>query len=212
MSSFRRRLMMAKRSLPYVPLEYVQADGHQYFNTRVLFTSDMKIKVSIKFLDEQMSDITGRWLGTKGILLSRMYGSTYGRINNSYNVPSYINTKYDIDFSLDGFVVNGVNLGGYTASDYIALEVDTHSSIGIDESYIHLLTSLNSYNEPVYPYSQDSQGGTVFYYSQIYTGEVLKRDLIPCKDKQGVVCMYDKVTETFFYNQGTGSFTAGPEI
>jgi hypothetical protein len=34
-------------------------------------------------------------------------------------------------------------------------------------------------------------------------------DLIPVIDKDGVACMYDKVSGEFFYNQGTGDFIAG---
>ena len=41
---------------------------------------------------------------------------------------------------------------------------------------------------------------------------VLVRDLIPVEDKAGVVCLYDKVSKTYLYNAGTGSFIAGPEI
>lgn len=37
-------------------------------------------------------------------------------------------------------------------------------------------------------------------------GEIIQW-LIPAIDREGVVCLYDKVTKTFFYNQGTGEFT-----
>lgn len=34
-------------------------------------------------------------------------------------------------------------------------------------------------------------------------------DLRPCLDPSGVACMYDMVSKQYFYNQGTGTFTAG---
>ena len=34
----------------------------------------------------------------------------------------------------------------------------------------------------------------------------------PVLDKNGIPCMYDKVTDQFFYNQGTGQFIAGPVV
>lgn len=37
-------------------------------------------------------------------------------------------------------------------------------------------------------------------------------DMIPAKDGSGVACLYNRVTDTLYYNQGTGSYTAGPEI
>ena len=35
--------------------------------------------------------------------------------------------------------------------------------------------------------------------------------LIPVKDENDVVCMYDKISDTYFRNAGTGDFIAGPE-
>lgn len=37
----------------------------------------------------------------------------------------------------------------------------------------------------------------------------LLRDFIPVLDANGVACLYDKVSEIYFYNQGTGTFTYG---
>ncbi len=48
------------------------------------------------------------------------------------------------------------------------------------------------------------------YYCKIYEGSRLVHHFLPVVDYDIVPCMYDKVTRTRFYNQGTGSFTAGP--
>lgn len=45
-------------------------------------------------------------------------------------------------------------------------------------------------------------------YKQTRNG-VLIRDLIPVLDINGIPCMYDQVTEQFFYNKGTGQFLYG---
>ena len=50
------------------------------------------------------------------------------------------------------------------------------------------------------------------YYFRIKKDGVLVRDFIPAKDPDGVVCFYDKVSKTFFYNQGEANFVAGPEV
>ena len=47
------------------------------------------------------------------------------------------------------------------------------------------------------------------YMLQLYTKDGLVRDFIPALDADGVACMYDKVTGTYFYNAGEGSFIAG---
>lgn len=47
-------------------------------------------------------------------------------------------------------------------------------------------------------------------YCKIWdSNDNLVRHFIPAIDSEDVVCMYDKVTKTFFYNQGDGNFTCG---
>ena len=53
---------------------------------------------------------------------------------------------------------------------------------------------------------------TKLYHCKIWNNGALERDFIPCKDPNGVVCLYDKVEGKYYYNQGTGDFTAGPEV
>jgi hypothetical protein len=44
------------------------------------------------------------------------------------------------------------------------------------------------------------------YYCKIWdTNDVLLRDFVPVI-KDDVYCLYDKVSGTYFYNQGSGSF------
>ncbi len=56
------------------------------------------------------------------------------------------------------------------------------------------------------------QDGLRIYYFKIYTGNTLVHDLIPVLDYNDVPCMYDKITERYFYNSGTGNFIAGPIV
>ncbi len=56
-----------------------------------------------------------------------------------------------------------------------------------------------------------SFGGNV-YYLKIKKDGVLVRDFVPAKDPDGLVCFFDRVTQTFFYNLGTPAFIAGPEV
>lgn len=47
------------------------------------------------------------------------------------------------------------------------------------------------------------------YSCAIYDGGRKIRDFKPCLDADGVPCLYDLISKTAFYNQGTGSFTWG---
>ena len=50
-------------------------------------------------------------------------------------------------------------------------------------------------------------------YRWIYESNGVKiRDFVPVLDMNGTPCMFDKVEQKFYYNQGTGDFIAGPVI
>lgn len=63
-------------------------------------------------------------------------------------------------------------------------------------------------NDQVYPYYNGKWIGYI-YYCKITQSDQLVRDYTPVLDPTGIPCMYDKVSETLFYNNGTGSFIAG---
>lgn len=47
------------------------------------------------------------------------------------------------------------------------------------------------------------------YPMQMYENDVLVKDLRPCIDPNGTVCLYDMVTKKYHYNIGIGAITAG---
>jgi hypothetical protein len=50
------------------------------------------------------------------------------------------------------------------------------------------------------------------YYFKLFVEGVLVRDLIPCKDNNNVVGMYDVVNNTFYTSPNGAAFVAGPEV
>lgn len=93
---------------------------------------------------------------------------------------------------------------------------------GSCESYTHndLLFTLTNFSNSIL----DKQIITLFGNGGIYTGDSkiyyaklfdendnLVFHAIPVLDQDNVPCMYDKVSDTFFYNQGTGEFSYGIE-
>lgn len=46
---------------------------------------------------------------------------------------------------------------------------------------------------------------------RVWSGETLLMHLVPVKDANDVVCMYDVVSQQHYMNSGTGAFSAGPE-
>lgn len=50
------------------------------------------------------------------------------------------------------------------------------------------------------------------YSLQIWDNDVLQMNMVPAKDSNNVVGMYDLVSGQFFTNEGTGDFTAGSDV
>ena len=55
--------------------------------------------------------------------------------------------------------------------------------------------------------SKDNYASFRMYSFQMYDETTLQRDYIPVLDKDNIPCLYDKVTKTFYYNEGTGNFS-----
>lgn len=51
-----------------------------------------------------------------------------------------------------------------------------------------------------------------WYEFKVWNGANLIIDLLPVIDDNQVVCFYDEVSHQFVYNEGTGTFTAGPVV
>ncbi len=54
---------------------------------------------------------------------------------------------------------------------------------------------------------------SILYSAKITVDGVLERDFVPCYRKSDdEIGMYDLVNDIFYTNQGTGTFTKGPEV
>lgn len=50
------------------------------------------------------------------------------------------------------------------------------------------------------------------YYFKLFVNGVLVRDMVPCKNSNNVVGMYDLVNDTFYTSPNGAAFVAGPEV
>ena len=81
-------------------------------------------------------------------------------------------------------------------------------------NYLNTLTkTLGNFVQPIWLFTYNSRGsynstagdwqGKIFR-AQITQGDTLVRDFVPCLDENKKPCMFDLVSQTPFYNQGTG--------
>lgn len=83
---------------------------------------------------------------------------------------------------------------------------------GIKSTAITLTTTTKSNAYLFMSSSGDTSITAKLYSAQMYEGNALVRDWVPCIDPTGVVGLYDLVEGKFYKNSWSGSFTAGPAV
>lgn len=196
---------------PYTELEYIQATGTQYIDTNINGSGNLRIEMMFSNWDASMD---GFLCGSRTSADLNTFCIYYHGVGN----PKYIRCDYDTTTN----EAAQVNITNSTGMYYINKNknVTTIKDLVLNTTLTNTLTYNNFENNlAIYIFSRNNNGEAqaftsyYLYYFKIYDNDVLVRDFIPVQRKSdSEVCLYDKVSNTFFINQGTGAFIAGPEI
>lgn len=106
-----------------------------------------------------------------------------------YNVFEVVYNNDNNEVLFNGQVKGTVSDLSYKVDHAIGLFAQITTTGGVNPSYEH-------------------KGAYRLYACKIRDKETntLLRDFVPAVDSNDVICLYDKVTNTFFYNQGSGEF------
>lgn len=174
----------------YTELEYIESTGTQYISPLITYAADTTLRA---VADMQFTSITGsQYFG--------IYASAYCGVN------------------ANNFVIGGY---GVTTADTNRHTFDLYSNIGGTN------TITLKIDDATYTYSRDTNSGgfqilglngTNLCAAKLYSVKLYKNDNLvfngmPAKrNSDNVIGMYDTVSQTFFMNAGTGTFTAGSEL
>ena len=185
----------------YTQLEYIQSSGTQYIDTLFKHNQNTRVVVDVQATETPTANVwvfEGR-ISTPEARHSVFFHQTgankwYGDYSSQRKeIGSVTSTeRLSIDFNKNVLSVNG---------ELVTFTPDTF------QSTVNLtLLAANT-------------GGTIagqlsanLYSCKIYDNGVLIRYFYPCKNPAGTVGLYDTVSNVFYGNAGTGTFTAGPEI
>lgn len=182
-------------------LEYIETSGTQYIDTGVVatgYTTAQGVFSDIPYPDSGSIVLFGSRYDTGGYKLF------------SANV-------YSTNFKFFYASSSGILDIYQTPSTAVVTLSPTE---GRTNSYKGSLTSTKQdYINPIYIFRRSCPSGVDplacpsgrLHSFKVWEGETLVRDMVPYR-KNGVVCMYDKVSQTYFYNAGTGAFTGGPAV
>lgn len=183
----------------YTELEYLQSDRTkgQHIITDYFIKPNTRIVISY----QPIQIINDDWIGQ----------TLFGSVDNSFSFyvsglsgderkagqtsPNYTEVFTNVDFSRVSLTWTRNNCA-YNGSE-------VSGSFGKDNA------SLQFFRNGEFP---GDMGNIKLYYCQIYEGDTLVKNFRPVRNTSGVVCLYDTISQKFYYNSGSGDFVGGGVI
>lgn len=191
----RRGYEEASDGVNYV--EYIQSSGTQWINTLVKPTYKTRVVLDISDLTSVVTMV----LGSKNADSATASDQFAIYRNTSTTIRSdYFGTNATATIS-DTTQRSTIDKNANVVTMYGTTLTNTAVSSGTG-SYNMYLFALNTADDS----SKTFPSSFKLYSCQIYDDGTLVRDFRPALDPDGVACLYDKVTKTYYYNAGTGEF------
>ena len=188
----------AQSGLPdgYTALEYIQSSGTQYIDTGRKLTQDSDITIDFSIVGE--INRNAGIFGSRQSALKNNLALFQSTQPNAFSgdFSEYQKHRFTKTSSLERMKIQ-MNKNGAWANDILK---KSWSDIADFE------TPTNGLIFDVGTNNWTNNKAVMRLYS--YTNGDAQQ-LVPCLDANGVPCLYDLISKTTLYNQGTGSFTWG---
>lgn len=186
----------------YTELEYIESTGTQYIDTG--FKPNQDTRVVMRF------QRTVSYSAINGLFGARDVAS--GTAPQQFIFWNNGQMSFRTDYFGSQETISGLQDTG----EYQVDKNKNVTTIGGSTTINPASTGQNVYDLFLFAVnnvgSADYFTSAKIYLCQVYNNGELIRDYVPCKNPTGEVGLYDLQTETFFGNQGTGTFPAGPVI
>lgn len=189
----------------YTQVEYLESAGTQWIDTLNYLNDNVEVQTELQYTNFLHNSGQVNWF--YGNCSSRTKYVLWGLYNNNGNRGWAI-----LGNDTTGFYIPS----GYTPFDRFIVE-HTKDFIKLNGVVCGLWDS-RTLDEPtvtktLYLFARHHQGGyaqfpvsgKMWYFKVLYDGTV-SNNYVPCLDSTGTPCMYDTVTQTPYYNAGTGDF------
>lgn len=190
-------------------IEYLESTGTQWIDTGIIPTASMTFDADVeKTIQGNTVFFGARQIGTASDSGNHVYLNSYDGADGSVAQRGLVLFTYSADQSSPTYWSNWRH-----SIDPISRDVMYQCrGMTVNQSLVQFTKtiSLFAFNN-VSGINTSLGNGVKIALFRMYNNSVLSLELIPVV-KNGVACMYDTVSGDFFYNQGTGSFTAGPKI
>ena len=190
----------------FTAVEYIQTSGSQRIDTGVKSSASVGLSADFCLVDASIiQNLTTVYDPYKNYQLMVLAISSYGSPDGAvWFVCGYSAIQYFKKADTDRHVYHFNADGQYTVEmDGIQYKKADPSQTTFPADTLNLyLFARNATFFDGYAYMK-------LYSCAMYDGGRKIRDFKPCLDADGVPCLYDLISKTAFYNQGSGSFTWG---
>lgn len=191
----------------YTELEYISStnNGNQYIDLgiRLYETLGTQYDIAIKFIISSTNAQSQATMFNCQDPNNNPWPGTYIRRNSNNVVGRYIGGS-NKDNTI-GQLGNVIELAEKTPPDKNVTSLNNNNSTHLFGTCLFCSFS-NTSNNP-----QRYCNGTLYYF-KLWVNGSLVRDLIPCKNSNNVVGMYDVINDTFYTSPNGAAFVAGPEV
>lgn len=191
----------------FTAVEYIQTTNNQRIDTGVKVSASIGLSADFCFTDTLSNqNLAQVYDGVEKYQLLALMITSWGSPDGTvWFVCSYLDaTQYFKKADTDRHVYHFNADGQYTVEmDGIqyAKADPSKTTFPADARNLWLFVRNSPY--------VDGYARMKLYSCAIYDGGRKIRDFKPCLDADGVPCLYDLISKTAFYNQGSGGFTWG---
>lgn len=189
--NFPKEINNLKSSIEHVELAYIEGTGTQYIDTGIIPTNHT-IEIKCRFTTYQDNK------------------TVFGTNNFNYHLTWFNNRWYYTCGTGEKTFT-----GAWNKLQTIIFN-NADRQITVDGSVVATTEGTTPAIDSIHLFRRGSGGDTgnssiQVYYCKIYdrTTNKLVRDFVPVLTKTKDVCLYDKISKTYFYNQGTDNFVIG---
>lgn len=201
----------------YQRVEYIQSTRVQLIDTKFKPTNNTQVQLDLKFSDLDNTGTVQQFMG-----VTDPEGNQF-----SFNFGGSADQAYEIFFWVN---MTGANGGSYVSHNFgqnTILNRNTFTVTNTNVSYNGVSKSLTKGDwavllDSLKLFGRSNSSGELqsfsrykmtLYGAKIWEGGALVRQYIPCYRKSdGIAGLYDRVTQEFYYSEGTENFVIGEEV
>lgn len=180
----------------YTTVNYLQSSGSQYIDTGRKLTQDSDITIDFMIVGEKNKDAA--IFGARESASKNNLGLFQNRNPNVFSgdFSKYPEYRFTTASSLNRIKIR-MNKAGAWVNDIL------------QKSWSDVANFETPTNGLIFDVGNNNWTGNKAVMQLYGYADGSAQQFVPCLDTNGVPCLYDLISKTTFYNQGTGSFTWG---